>query len=136
MSRKILHIILTCFIAVISVSVAPVISAEIPQAKTDKGLVVFYRDKQFKGGAIRFTINHSEGSLGQLLNGTFLYKYFDPGSHTFSAQAVSQDSITLEVEAGKVYYVKGDVRMGVYAGRPKFTRISESSALSDLEKLK
>ena len=136
MNRKIIYITLVFFIAALSIWAAPVLSAELPQSKPDKGLVIFYRDKQFKGGAIRFNINHPEGSLGQLLSGTFLYKYFDPGSHTFSSQAVSQDSITLNVEAGKIYYVKGEVRMGVYAGRPKFTQMSESAALSDLEKLK
>ena len=135
MNKKI-HVSLIFFITALIIWAIPVLSAEIPQAKPDKGLVIFYRDKKFSGGAIRFNINHSEGSLGQLLSGTFLYKYFDPGSHTFSSQAISQDSITLSVEAGKVYYVKGDVRMGVYAGRPKFTQMSESAALSELKKLK
>ena len=37
---------------------------------------------------------------------------------------ISQDAITLNVEAGKTYYVKGEMLMGVSAGRPKFTQMS------------
>lgn len=114
----------------------PILTADIPQAKSDKGLVIFYRLSSFKGGAIRFNLNHSEGLIGQLLSGTFLYKYLDPGEHTFWSQVISQDKITLNVEAGKTYYVKGDVRMGVYAGRPYFTQMPESQAKADLAMLK
>ena len=111
-------------------------AADIPQAKPDKGLVIFYRSSYFKGGAIRFNLNHSDGPMGQLSGGTFLYKYLEPGDHTFWSQVISQDSIVINVEAGKVYYVKGEVRMGVFAGRPQFTQMSESQAKSDLSKLK
>jgi len=112
------------------------IAANVPEAKSDKGLVIFYRLSGFKGKAIRFNINHAEGSLGQLLSGTYLYKYVEPGQHKFWSQAISQDSITINVEAGKKYYVKGEVGMGVFAGRPQFTQMSESDALADLERLK
>ena len=112
------------------------IAGNLPEAKADKGLVTFYRLSGFKGKAIRFNLNHAEGSLGQLLSGTYLYKYLEPGEHKFWSQAISQDSITINVEAGKKYYVKGEVAIGVLAGRPQFTQMSESDALSDLEKLK
>lgn len=58
-----------------------------------------------------------------------------PGQHTLWSQVISQDAVTLDVEAGKTYYVKGDVRMGVYAGRPKFTRMPDDQAQSDLAEL-
>ena len=111
------------------------IAANLPEAKADKGMVIFYRLSGFKGKAIRFNINHAEGSLGQLLSGTYLYKYLEPGEHKFWSQAISQDSITINLKAGKKYYVKGEVAMGVLAGRPRFTQMSESDALADLEKM-
>jgi hypothetical protein len=119
-----------------SVFFTPVFASDLPEVEPDKGLVIFYRMSSFKGGAIRFNLNHSEGSIGQLLSGTYLYKHFDPGEHTFWSQAISQDSITLKIEAGKKYYVRGDVMMGLFAGRPKFTQVSESDALTDLDNLK
>lgn len=114
---------------------SPQIAENLPEPEADKGLVIFYRASAFKGKAIRFNINHAEGTLGQLLAGTYLYKHLEPGEHSFWSQAISQDSITVNVEAGHTYYVKGEVQMGVLAGRPKFTQMSESDALKDLSSL-
>jgi hypothetical protein len=86
----------------------------------------------FSGAAIRFNLNHAEGFMGQLLNDTWLYKPVEPGAQTFWSQVISQDSITISVEAGKTYYVKGVVKMGVLAGRPTFVQVSEPEGLKDL----
>jgi len=136
MNKNKTYVFLISFVVAITIYSYPALTADLPEAKSDKGLVIFYRLSGFKGKAIRFNLNHSEGSIGQLLSGTYLYKYLEPGEHKFWSQAISQDSITLNVEAGKTYYVKGEVTMGVLAGRPKFTQMSQSEALTDLEKLK
>ena len=64
------------FLAILTVIIitwgVPALTENIPQAMSDKGLVVFYRLSSFKGGAIRFNLNHSEGFIGQLLSGTVL----------------------------------------------------------------
>ena len=109
--------------------------AQVPQADPDKGLVVFYRVKNFKGGAIRFNVHHSQGVIGTLTNGSFLYTYVEPGQQTFWSEVISQDSVTLTVEAGKTYYVRGETKLGVYAGRPRLVTVPESQAKADLEKL-
>ena len=63
------------FVAIlISDFFTPVLASGLPEIEPDKGLVVFYRMSSFKGGAIRFNLNHSEGNIGQLLSGTYLYK--------------------------------------------------------------
>ncbi|HCU52756.1 MAG TPA: hypothetical protein DIC36_00205 [Gammaproteobacteria bacterium] len=129
------YVSLVSFLVVIGFLSTVTMAANIPEVKADKGLVVFYRLSGFKGKAIRFNLNHAEGSLGQLQSGTYLYKHLEPGEHKFWSQAISQDSITINVEAGKKYYVKGEVAIGVFAGRPQFTQMSESDALADLEKL-
>jgi hypothetical protein len=113
----------------------PSSAAEVPQADSDKALVVFYRVKAFKGGAIRFNVQYSEGLIGTLGSGTYLYKQLEPGQYQFWSQVISQDSITLSVEAGKTYYVKGEAQMGVFAGRPKFAEVPESQAKADLAKM-
>ena len=98
--------------------ISPVKSANLPEVESDKGLVVFYRNSKFTGGAVRFNLNHSEGYVGQLLSGIWLYKSVAPGDHAFWSQALSKDSIMIKVEAGKTYYVKGEVKMGVLVGPP------------------
>lgn len=129
------NLFLACIAITIAFSTSPLSAVEVPQADPDKGLVVFYRVKSFKGGAIRFNVQHSQGVIGTLGNGTFVYTYLEPGQHQFWSQVISQDSITLTVEAGKTYYVKGEAKMGVYAGRPSFTQVSDTQAKADIAKL-
>ena len=127
--------LLVCLLTIFSFAPDLAMPAQVPQADPDKGLVVFYRVKNFKGGAIRFNVHHSQGVIGTLTNGSFLYTYVEPGQHTFWSEVISQDSITLTVEAGKTYYVRGETKLGVYAGRPRLVTVPEGQAKADLEKL-
>lgn len=126
---------LVLLIIAMSSWVAPSFSAGIPEAQPDKGLVVFYRLSKFKGKAIKFNVNHTDGVVGRLTSGAILHKYFEPGPQTFYSQVISQDSITVNVEAGKTYFVRGDTKMGLVAGRPRFTLMSESQARSEIANL-
>ena len=65
-----------------------------------------------------------------------LYRHVDPGQHTFWSRVISQDAVTVDVVAGKTYYVKGVVQMGVFAGRPRLTVVSESKAKAAIASLK
>ena len=124
-------------LAVVSSVIWPdwAMSATVPEANPEKGLVIFYRPKKFSGGAIRFNVNHAEGSLGVLNSGTMVYGYFEPGQRQFWSQVISQDSITINVKAGSVYFVKGDAKMGIYAGRPKFEQVDEATGRAAVSKL-
>lgn len=131
-----------CFLALLVALTACATSSgtvSLPEVKPDMGLVVFYRQANMKGRAIRFEISDSaKGSIGYLSDGTVVHRDLEPGSHTFTVRAPSvdgQDSVTLDVEAGQTYYVKGTVLWGWPAGRPKFTRMSDSQAQSDLSKM-
>ena len=124
---------------ILLVSVQPAWPASVPSTKPDKGLVVFYRLKKAKGAAIRFEITDASAkSLGNLSNGSMIYEYLEPGQHTFRARSPSvdgSDSITLDVAAGDVYYVQGEILWGFPAGRPKFSQKAESQAVADIKKL-
>lgn len=124
----------SCFLLLISTSLNA--QTEIPEVEEGKGLVVFYRAKKMKGGAIKFTVKDNRGEYGQLTNGSMISVPVEPGSNTFWSQVISNDSITFEVEAGKVYYIEATVKMGVVAGRPKFHLRKESKALKDIEKIR
>ena len=41
----------------------------------------------------------------------------------------------INVEAGKVYFVKGEAKMGVVAGRPKFMQVDEATGRAEVGKL-
>ncbi|WP_170526253.1 DUF2846 domain-containing protein [Ruegeria arenilitoris] len=104
------------------------------EAPSGKALVVFYRPAAFAGAATRFNVQHTDGPVGQLTSGAVIQKVVNPGENTFWAQAISQDSITIQAQAGQTYYIRGDVRMGIYAGRPQFTQVSETTALQDMSR--
>ena len=109
---------------------------KIPEVKESQGLVVFYRSKSFKAGAIKFTVKDSRGEYGQLTNGSIISVNVESGSNTFWSQVISSDAITIDVEEGKIYYVEGTVKMGALAGRPKFNLVEESKALKKIDKIK
>lgn len=107
--------------------------SQIPEPEEGKGLVVFYRQKKFSGGAIKFSVKDSDKNYGQLTNGSTIYVNVIPGEHTFFSQVISSDAINVTVEEGKLYYVKATVRTGALAGRPKFEQVSEKKAIKDLK---
>ena len=111
-------------------------SADIPELKEDKGLIVFYRENKFSGGAIKFNLHHDGKPIGALKNGTMMTLFLEPGDHTFSSKVISEDSLRIAVEAGKIYYVEGTVQMGIFAGRPHLASVSESKAKKALKKIK
>jgi hypothetical protein len=105
----------------------PALAASVPEVMPDKGLVVFYRPRRMTGAAITYSVDHANGTLGILTNGGVLYKYFEPGHHTFYSQVLSGDTVIIEVEAGKAYFVQGLVKLGVAVGRPNFKRVDEAT---------
>ncbi len=109
------------------------VSAQIPKPEEGKGLVVFYRTKSMKGGAIKFSVKETDKNYGQLTNGSVININIEPGEHTFFSQVISSDAITLTIEEGKVYYVKATVKIGAVAGRPKFSQVDEKKALKEIK---
>src|SRR5207253_9574068 len=77
-----------------------------------KGQIVFYREKKFTGAAIRFKVREGETELGKLSNGVYFVVPVDPGTHTYTVHSEAKDVLTLDVEPGETYYVKGSVSMG------------------------
>lgn len=104
----------------------------VPAPSAGMAMVVFYRPAKFAGGAIRFNVNHSSGPVGQLTSGTLLFKEVPPGAQTFWAQAIAQDSITVNAAAGQTYYIRGEVKAGLYAGRPTFRQVPAATALAEI----
>ena len=139
MNKTGLNVIIFALAIGLSAIPFPVLSDNSPAAQPEKGQVIFYRPGRAKGAAMRFEIqDSSKGSIGILSNGTVIRKDLEPGHYTFSVRAPSvdgSDSITINVEPGKAYYVKGEILWGWPAGRPKFTRMSDTHAQADLAKM-
>jgi hypothetical protein len=103
-----------------------------PPAQTDKGVVYFYRESKFVGCAISYNVKEGDKVLGPAGNGTYFFVIAEPGSHTYTASTESTASRTINVEAGKIYYVECGVDMGIFAGRPSMKIVTEDEGKSVL----
>jgi hypothetical protein len=136
MNRKVGFFALISLISTSLLWTAPAIPADVPEVDPDLGLVVFYRPSSMKGGAITFQVNHSDGgSLGTLSSGSVVYDYFEPGEVTFYSQVISKDALTINVEAGKVYFVRADSKIGLVVARPKFKRVDDKTGRAAVAKI-
>ena len=113
----------------------PAAAAEIPEVKDGQALIVFYCEQRVAGAAIQFHVNQNSQPIGALTNGSVMFRDVDPGQYGFTSQVVTGDSLSLTVEAGKIYFVQGTVRMGYFAGRPKFTVVDEAKARTAIAKI-
>ena len=138
--KKISLVVVSSIIALLAtVMFSPVFAASIPQAQPDKGLVVFFRAKKAKGAALRFQISDGTGkSIGDLSNGSTFHVYLEPGQHTFKVRSPSldgSDSVTLNLAAGEIQFLQGEILWGWPTGRPKFNNVPEATAKKAIKKL-
>lgn len=108
-----------------------------PQA--GKGLVIFYRERHFVGGGVGYNIRDNGAEIGGLPNGSYFVYQASPGVHRFTAATEATDEKPLTVQAGKTYYIRGEVQMGILVGRPHLIIVANeegSSAIKDLRRVK
>jgi hypothetical protein len=129
MTHRFLLSLLLGLIVALGIGIVPGSIALAAEAGPGEGLVVFNRKSSMKGKAIRFNIEQDGRPIGQLLSGTTIEVLLAPGSYNFTVQAPSldgQDFLTINVEAGWTYNVKGEILWGWPTGRPKFQLASSS----------
>lgn len=87
-----------------------------PSSDPNLGLIYFYRESEF-AGSLRTVYIDVDGKRGGALNsGTYFVYETTPGEHVATVEDwLGEDpSRTIRVEAGKSYYVKGGVKMGIW----------------------
>jgi len=106
-----------------------------PEAQPDSGLVYFYREKKFVGAAVSYNVREQDKIIGAIANGTYFFVHATPGEHTYKASTEADILKTVDVEAGKTYYIRCGVDMGFMAGRPSLTLVAEAEAKSVIRDL-
>jgi hypothetical protein len=104
-----------------------------------KALVIFYRERHFVGGGVSYKVFDNGARIGGLPNGAYFVYQATPGAHKFTASTESTAEHVLTLEAGKTYYIRGEVHMGVMVGRPELVIANSKeaeSALKDLHRVK
>ncbi len=96
-------------------------TGHIPPPAPNKGEVVFFRIGAYAGAGVWFKIRDNGQELGKLTNASWFAVPVDPGKHTFTAATENQTKLTLEIDPGETYYVRGTVHMGLLVGEPSLS---------------
>lgn len=84
----------------------------------DKAVVFLYRRGRMVGAGNATQIQVNSQAAGGLGPGTFFRWEVEPGKYTFfSSTSESSGTVALDVEAGGVYFVEVNTRVGVDSGR-------------------
>lgn len=108
-----------------------------PQAEPGEALVYFYRQPAFFGGYIGYPVGQGQDPIGQgsggqgpvargqggteigaLVAGSYFFARFAPGDYTFWVETETRDTVSIELEAGKTYYLSSYADLGILAPRP------------------
>lgn len=88
------------------------------------GLYVFRHEHM--GNTYRMTVSVNGQPIGQTMQKIYLYKELPPGRHHIESLAEDTASIEVDVQAGQVYYVWQEVKMGASAPRSKLHLVDAS----------
>jgi hypothetical protein len=116
--------------------VAPVV-APVPVTPVRSGLatVFIYRKRQFTGSALRPSVYCDGNEVGRLSIGQFVETKVPPGSHTFNGNDNQADA-PVTLEAGKEYYFRADLMIGLWKGHFKLTMVDSEQGQEDVSGLK
>ena len=89
----------------------------------DVGVIYTYRTFNIVGSAVTTKLYTNKGQtyLARIQTGGYFPFYAKPGEVDLSAATEAESSITLDVKAGQVYFVKLHIGMGFIVGRPYLT---------------
>lgn len=109
--------------------------------KTDQipdgvGLVYIYRPNSFVGGGVSYDVRVGNTVITTLYKGGYFPYFAKPGELELWAKTEAKSAVTLDVRAGKIYYVKGTVGVGFIVGRPHLMVVPESVGETEIAECK
>ena len=135
---KIILFIIFCFLFINCETMQPTGKQFSPTSdiQNNKGLVYIYRPLLFTGSGVYFTVKADGESLIELTNGTYKPFFIKPGEVTFEAETIGSAKITIQVNSGEVYYLKGNVIVGPLVGKPILTQVSKEIGEREISECK
>ena len=79
-----------------------------------KAVVYIYRNENF-GGAVKIPISVNSRLIGDTVANSYFRLVLDPGSYAIQCKAEKDSALTVQAEAGKVYFVWQEMKMGMWA---------------------
>jgi hypothetical protein len=97
--------------------------------------LVCYREKKFAGSALHHTITMDGVEIGDLNNGTYFVIKATPGEHKMHGDE-AKDVFTFTVEAGKTYYFRTEIKIGLWKGHGKIGPVEATFGAQEFESWK
>lgn len=99
------------------------------EAHPDLATIYVVRERKFKGSAVKKKIYFNYQYMGKIGNAKYAVYLVPPGEYLLGVlEDKDKRSITLKVEAGKLYFAHLRLKMGIAKARGEFRHISEEDA--------
>ncbi len=103
------------------------------QPPVGKALVYVLRPSAM-GMLIRMRVKCDGTNIGSTKGGNFLFAMVEPGQHTLLTASENDEMMDITVEAGKIYYVKQQAKMGVVYAETGLKLVDEKEGQKYLQK--
>jgi len=107
--------------------------AKASQPIEGKAIVYIVRPTTY-GAIIRMGLKCENILIGHTYSRQYVYTVLNPGLHKFSSRAESKIEIQLELEAGKIYFLKQQVQMGALFAETGLIQLTEEEGRKYLKK--
>ena len=107
------------------------------EAPEGKGVVYLYRLGRAVAAANVSIVKVNSLDAGGTGPGTFFRWELKPGTYTFSASTgESSKTVQLQVEAGKLYFIEQNIRLGINEGRVQLEEVDEKTGKKSIQGMK
>jgi len=103
-----------------------------PDPPADKAMIYVLRTSML-GYKIASKLAVDGKWMGVNRGKTYFYFTVDPGKRYFCSEAENQDYLSLDVEAGKTYFLKQRVEMGMWKARTDLVTVDEAKGREELK---
>jgi Protein of unknown function (DUF2846) len=102
------------------------------QPPEDKASLFIYRSESF-GGAVPLRVSVNDKILGQDAAKTYFWLKLSPGEYTITSLAEDTSNVTMQLNAGKNYFVWQEIKMGMWSPRSQLHVVDESTGRAAIQ---
>ena len=97
-----------------------------PNPPQDQAGLYIFRDSSL-GPALKKTVKVDGEVIGETAINTYFYRTLTPGEHVLATESeFSDNTLTLNAEAGKNHFVRQYIKFGVFVGGANLEQVSEA----------
>jgi uncharacterized protein DUF2846 len=84
--------------------------------------------------AVPMRLDCDSFQVGWISAKTYLYTILDSGEHTLKSLSENEFHLKVNLEAGKIYYIEQEIRMGILYARTKLKLLNDETGRKELGK--